>query len=105
MVAVVRCSGILENGSRTVRQIVAMMVFVCLLETAGCGGGGSTASECELCTLAEHTGQVFDHCQTGHGANGHRLECAQCQRNCAPNAASLRCANNLDSTVCKDGIY
>jgi hypothetical protein len=33
------------------------------------------------------------------------LECASCQRNCAPHAASLRCGNNLDSTVCQDGIY
>ena len=93
--------------NRTLARTVAMALMLSLLGLAACGGGGgsSSASECELCTLAEHTGQIPDHCKTGHGANGHRLECAQCQSNCAPNGASLRCGNNLDSSVCRDGVY
>jgi hypothetical protein len=87
------------------KSLLAMGLTLGLLSMAACGGGSSSASACDPCTLAEHTGQVPDHCQTGHGANGHRLECAQCQSNCDPHAASLRCGNNLDTSVCADGIY
>ncbi len=72
---------------------------------SGCGGGSDTANECDLCTLAEHTGQVADHCATGHGADGHRLECASCRSHCTAEAASLRCGNSTDTSVCADGIY
>ena len=93
-------------GVVTCKQLIVVLTLMFgLLFVAACGGGSNTASACDLCTLAEHTGQIPDHCATGHGINGHRLECASCQRNCAPDAASLRCGNNLDSTVCKDGIY
>jgi hypothetical protein len=85
--------------------LVAIALMLGLLSMTACGGGSNTAKPCDLCTLPEHTGQIPDHCATGHGINGHRLECASCQRNCAPHAASLRCGNNLDSTVCQDGIY
>jgi hypothetical protein len=87
------------------KPVSAVVLMLSLLSVAACGGGSSSASACDPCTLAEHTGQVPDHCQTGHGSNGHRLECAQCQQNCTAGAASLRCGNNLDTTVCTDGIY
>lgn len=82
-----------------------------LLILSACGSGNSSASECDLCTLQEHyaalgtPGPVPDHCATGHGADGHRLECNACESKCAPNAASLRCGNATDSSVCVDGIY
>lgn len=93
-----------------IARTLLLPIAVSVLLFAGCGGGG-TANECDLCTLAEHLtalgtpGPTADPCATGHGADGHRLECASCESNCAPQAASLRCGNDTDSSVCADGIY
>jgi hypothetical protein len=89
--------------------LATALVFCGVLSLSACGGSNS-ANECDLCTLADHyaalgTPGPSDHCATGHGANGHRLECASCESKCAPAAASLRCANNTDSSVCPDGVY
>jgi len=93
------------------KQTLLAIVVVGIATLSACGGGSSAAGECELCTLAEHMvalgtpGPTADHCATGHGADGHRLECNACERNCAPAAASLRCGNATDSSVCSDGVY
>jgi len=92
-----------------VRLTMALIVGVLMLLSA-CGGGSNTANECDLCSLADHQSALgtpgpADHCATGHGADGHRLECNGCQSSCAPEAASLRCGNDTDSSVCVDGIY
>ncbi len=81
-----------------------------LLMVAACGGGSSTANECDTCTLADHQAALGtpgpgDHCASGHGADGHRLECNACESSCTAAAASLRCGNSTDSSVCSDGIY
>ena len=87
--------------------LVAVTVGVMMLSACG---GDNTAHECDLCTLSDHLAAIgtpgpSDHCETGHGADGHRLECNACESNCAPKAASLRCGNATDSSVCSDGIY
>jgi hypothetical protein len=90
--------------------LAAALVLLGVLFLSACGGGDNTAHECDLCTLADHQAALgtpgpSDHCATGHGADGHRLECNACERNCTPQAASLRCGNDLDSSVCADGVF
>ena len=94
------------------RALATAVVFcgVLFLSACGGGGGGSTANECQLCTLADHQAALgtpgpSDHCTTGHGADGHRLECNACESGCTPAAAPLRCGNDTDSSVCSDGVY
>jgi hypothetical protein len=80
-----------------------------LLALSACGSGSSSAQECQLCTLQDHQAALgtpgVDTCATGHGADGHRLECNACESNCAADAASLRCGNDTDSSACVDGVY
>lgn len=97
---------------RIVKGALTTLILLSVLFLPACGGGGdNSAHECDLCTLAEHQyalgtpGPTQDHCASGHGADGHRLECNACEQGCTSQSVSLRCGNDADSSVCADGVY